>query len=68
METMEQQQLLKSIPEACKQLGGIGNTTLYELIKAGELVKVNIGRRGFVTAASIAEYVQRLAGDAGAAA
>lgn len=52
---------LVSILEAReKWLGGIGHTTMYELIKRGEIVKVNIGRRSFVTAESLAAYVERL--------
>lgn len=67
METTEAQRLLVPIPEGCKVLGGIGPTTMYELIKRGELTKVNIGRRGFITADSMAAYVQRLtAGSRGA--
>ncbi|UXA15250.1 helix-turn-helix domain-containing protein [Mycobacterium sp. SMC-8] len=38
----------------------MGHTTIYELIKRGELVKVNIGRRSFITADSLAAYVDRL--------
>jgi hypothetical protein len=53
-------QLLIPIPEARAQLGGIGHTTIYELVKHRQLVKVNIGRRGFVTAESLAAYVHRL--------
>ena len=41
-------------------LGGIGRTTVYELIKRGEIVHVTIGRRGFITAASIDAYIERL--------
>jgi predicted DNA-binding transcriptional regulator AlpA len=51
---------LVSIPEARSVLGGIGHTTIYDLIKRRELVKVNIGRRGFVTAESLASYIDRL--------
>jgi hypothetical protein len=51
---------LVSILEAREILGGIGHTTLYDLIKRGELLKVNIGRRGFVTSESLAAYVDRL--------
>jgi excisionase family DNA binding protein len=53
-------QLLVPIPGARAQLGGIGNTTLYELVKRGELTKVNIGRRGCITAESLSAYVGRL--------
>ena len=41
-------------------LGSIGRTTLYEKVNAGDLDKVNIGRRGFITAASLLAYVDRL--------
>lgn len=52
--------LLVSIPEARAKLGGISNTMVYELVKRGLLRKVNIGRRGFITADSIAAYVESL--------
>ena len=52
--------LLVPIPEACEALGGIGRTTLYEKVNDGDLEKVNIGRRGFITAASLLAYVDRL--------
>jgi hypothetical protein len=52
---------LVSIQEAReKWLGGLGRTTVYELIDRGELVKVNIGRRSFITTDSLAAYVDRL--------
>jgi Helix-turn-helix domain len=51
---------LVSIPEARHVLGDIGHTTLYELIKRGEIVKVNIGRRGFITSESLEAYLDRL--------
>jgi hypothetical protein len=53
---------LVSIPEARHLLGDIGHTTVYELIKRGEIVKVNIGRRGFITSESLEAYVDRLSG------
>jgi 5-keto 4-deoxyuronate isomerase len=33
---------------------------MYELFDRRELVRVNIGRRGFVTVKSLAAYVDRL--------
>jgi Helix-turn-helix domain len=51
---------LVSIPEARHLLGDIGHTTVYELIKRGEIVKVNIGRRGFITLESLEDYMGRL--------
>lgn len=59
--------LLVPIPETCSRLGGISRTMMYELIDRGDLVKVKIGRRGFVTAESIAAYVGRLTQAAAAA-
>ncbi|MCV7001142.1 helix-turn-helix domain-containing protein [Mycolicibacterium alvei] len=53
------------IPEARHALGDIGRSTLYELVSRGEIVKVNIGRRGFITADSLGEYVDRLTASAG---
>jgi hypothetical protein len=53
---------LVSITETRHVLGDIGHTTVYELIKRGEIVKVNIGRRGFVTSESLEAYVDRLSG------
>jgi predicted DNA-binding transcriptional regulator AlpA len=51
---------LVPIPEVRRVLGGIGHTTVYELIKKGEIEKVNIGRRGFVTSESLEAYMDRL--------
>lgn len=59
METSQIRRLVP-IPEARQRLGGIANSTIYELVNRGELVKVNIGRRGFITAGSIDAYVDRL--------
>lgn len=56
----EQQRLLVPIPDACTALGKISRPTLYEKVNAGDLVKVNIGRRSFITAESLAAYVDRL--------
>jgi hypothetical protein len=52
--------LLVPIPEAREQLGGIGHTTIYELFRARKLTLVKLGRRSFVTADSIAAYVNEL--------
>ena len=52
--------LLLTIPEACQALGGISRHQLWKLDTAGEITKVNIGSRAFITAASLTEYVNRL--------
>ncbi len=46
--------------EARHKLGDIGRTTFYGLIDEQKLVRVNIGRRGFITAESIRRYVDSL--------
>jgi predicted DNA-binding transcriptional regulator AlpA len=52
--------LLVPLPDVQPSLGGIGRTTVYNLIVKGELVRVHIGGRAFVTSESIAAYVDRL--------
>jgi hypothetical protein len=56
----EQEQLLIPIQRTCSALGDVSRTTVYDLVNRGELVKVNIGRRGFITAKSLAAYVDRI--------
>ncbi|MFV8319920.1 helix-turn-helix domain-containing protein [Mycobacterium sp. 23] len=48
------------IPAVQNDLGGISRTTVYELIGSGELTRINIGRRSFVTEESITAYLGRL--------
>ena len=62
--TISPGQLLVPIPDTCSKLGGVSRTTVYELVNQGHLVKVNIGRRGFITAESLAAYVDRLSEEA----
>jgi hypothetical protein len=57
---IETDRLLIPYDDARIALGGIGRTTLYELIDSGQIVRVNIGRRGFITAKSLAAYVDSL--------
>jgi excisionase family DNA binding protein len=38
----------------------IGRTTLYELIRTGQLVRVRIGRHALITAESLTAYVDSL--------
>ncbi|QSN55084.1 Helix-turn-helix domain [Mycobacteroides abscessus subsp. abscessus] len=51
---------LLSIPDAQVSLGGIGRTMIYQLIQRGEIAKVNVGRRGFITRKSLDAYIDRL--------
>ena len=52
--------LLVPYDEAMDVLGGIGRTKFNELIDADEIVRVKIGRRGFITTKSLTAYVERL--------
>lgn len=58
--TIEARRLLVPYEEARRQLGGIGRTKFYELIDHNELVRVSIGRRGFITGESLNAYVELL--------
>jgi predicted DNA-binding transcriptional regulator AlpA len=60
MDTTPDDRLLVPINDTRRLLGGLSRTTVYELIDRGELAKVKIGARAFVTGKSIAAYVDRL--------
>lgn len=53
-------QLLHSVKDARKSLGGIGNSKFYELVKKREIRLVKMGRRSFVTDDELCGYVVRL--------
>jgi excisionase family DNA binding protein len=55
------QPLLVPIPDAAARLGGLSRTTIYALVHQGQLVRVSVGRRSFITSASLEGYVDRLA-------
>lgn len=59
--------LLHRIPEAGEVLG-IGRTKVYELLEAGELASVKIGKRRLIPHESLVAYVARLTDRANAAA
>jgi excisionase family DNA binding protein len=50
---------LMPVNEARHQLGGISATTFYALVKEGELSLVKIGRRSFVQAEELDDFVRR---------
>ncbi|MGY4650530.1 helix-turn-helix domain-containing protein [Mycobacterium sp. URHB0021] len=50
---------LVPVKEARHQLGGISPTTFYALVKDGELSLVKIGRRSFVQAEDLDDFVRR---------
>jgi excisionase family DNA binding protein len=52
--------LLCPLDESQAQLGGIGRTTLYDLIATGQLKPVKIGRRTFIPQTELDAYVKRI--------
>src|SRR6188472_4321545 len=50
---------LHSVPEAQVRLGGLGKTTLYDLVAKGELETVKIGRRTFIPSDSVQAFIDR---------
>jgi excisionase family DNA binding protein len=56
--------LLFSVTDAARLLG-LGRSKLYELLSAGEVRTVKVGRRRLVPADALAEYVARLTADGG---
>ena len=53
-------QWLLSLPQAQAALGGIGLTLLYKLIDTDSIQRVKIGRRAFITQASVDAFVESL--------
>jgi hypothetical protein len=54
------QRRLVPISEACGELGSVSRSMLYELVNRGDLIRVNIGRRSFITADSLAAFIDSL--------
>ncbi|WP_281016500.1 helix-turn-helix domain-containing protein [Minwuia sp. IMCC3077] len=57
MNTEYERRLLHSVPSACAQLG-IGRTKLYELVNAGHLKMVKIGRSTRITDESLRDVAE----------
>jgi hypothetical protein len=57
---LTREQWLLSLPQAQAALGGIGLTLLYKLIDTGSVQRVKIGRRAFITQASVDAFVESL--------
>jgi hypothetical protein len=53
---------LNSIPKTQERLGGVSRQHVYNLIAAGRLQRVNLGRRAFITTASIDALLRDLVG------
>ena len=52
------ERLLYSLEQSSECLGGLGRTTIFELIRKGELQIVKIGRRTFITRKSLNDFVE----------
>jgi excisionase family DNA binding protein len=55
----DREQLLLTIPDAARRLG-IGRSTLYELIAAGAIETVRIGRARRIPVTALAAFVESL--------
>ncbi|WP_328447421.1 helix-turn-helix domain-containing protein [Amycolatopsis sp. NBC_00438] len=64
--TLDTSRTLLTVEAAAEQLS-IGRTTMYALIKAGEIATVRIGHLRRVPAGALAAYVDRLTATAAAA-
>ena len=56
-------QLLISVDESAQSLG-IGRSQMYEIVMAGQVESVKIGKRRLVIAASLEPYIERLKAEA----
>lgn len=50
---------LRDIEATRDRLGGIGRTTLFELIRTKELASVKVGRRRMIPQSQIDRYIER---------
>lgn len=53
---------LVPVAEAREILGGIGVTKFYELVAAGDVQVVKIGRRSFVPSESLDQFIAKVMG------
>lgn len=53
------ERLLHTIPDAAEMLG-VGRSTLYNLISAGEIKAVKVGRRTLIPQGELERYVRSL--------
>ncbi len=54
---------LNPISETQRRCGGVSRQTIYNLVDRGELQRVNIGRRAFITGDSIERFLRNLTGE-----
>ena len=59
VESPAESKRLVSLADALK-LVPVGQTKLYDLMNSGEITRIKIGRRSFVTSDSIDSFIDRL--------
>ena len=58
--TAGEQRLIPYEESRTAWLGGISRTTLHQLVTSGQLTRVKIGARGFITRESLEQFVAGL--------
>ena len=53
--------LLWTYERTVRELGGLSERHIYRLVDQGELTRVRIGKRSFIVASSVHDYVARKA-------
>jgi excisionase family DNA binding protein len=66
MDTMHLPPLV-AMPDVPNYLGDISRSKVYELVASGELTRIRIGRRAFISGESIAGFLSKLIAEGGAA-
>ena len=51
---------LNAISAVQQTLGGVSRTTVYNLIASGDLARVNLGRRAFITGTSLEALIGKI--------
>ena len=57
---MPDDQLLYTIEDACKRLGGISRSNFYNLVNTGQLRSVKVGRRRYLTDTEMRRFAASL--------
>ncbi len=54
---------LLDVPQAAARLGGIARSSVYQLMAAGELRSIKVGRRRLIPSSAITDLVERPPGE-----
>ena len=60
---MQKDKILYALPDAREQLGGMSHSKLYQLVNAGKLRLVKIGRRSYLTHGEMHRFAASLESD-----